>query len=151
MGDRLLKTLHETAQDLHEIGPMDVVTMREFDVLCLPPIKKYSAAQIRRLRQRAKASQAVFAACLNTSVSTVQKWGAGAKASGPFPETARPGRSQGLGSPAVKPCNPFLLSRRADRIGPSAHLRHRSLTCFAHASVGRKPHLGDGGPQTRAR
>ena len=74
MGDRLLKVLHETAQGLHEIGLMDPVTMREFDALRLAPIKQYNAAQIRRLRQRAKASQTVFAACLNTSLSTVQKW-----------------------------------------------------------------------------
>lgn len=79
MSDRLLKTLHETAQGLHEAGVMDAVTMREFDALCLPPIKQYSAAQIRRLRQRVKASQAVFAACLNTSASTVQKWEQGQK------------------------------------------------------------------------
>lgn len=58
---------------------MDAITMREFDALCLPPIKQYSAAQIRRLRQRVKASQAVFAACLNTSASTVQKWEQGQK------------------------------------------------------------------------
>ena len=50
---------------------MNAVTLREFDALCLPPIKDYSAAQIKRLRQRNKASQAVFAAVLNTSVSTV--------------------------------------------------------------------------------
>ena len=79
MSDRLLKTLHETAQGLHEAGVMDAVTMREFDALCLPPIKQYSAAQIGRLRQRVKASQAVFAACLNTSASTVQKWEQGQK------------------------------------------------------------------------
>jgi len=58
---------------------MDTVTLREFDALCLPPIKDYSAAQIKRLRQRSKASQAVFAACLNTSASTVQKWEQGQK------------------------------------------------------------------------
>jgi putative transcriptional regulator len=58
---------------------MDAVTVREFDALCLPPIKDYSAAQIKRLRQRSKASQAVFAACLNTSASTVQKWEQGQK------------------------------------------------------------------------
>lgn len=79
MSDRLLKTLHETAHGLHEAGVMDAITMREFDALCLPPIKQYSAAQIRRLRQRVKASQAVFAACLNTSASTVQKWEQGQK------------------------------------------------------------------------
>jgi len=58
---------------------MDVKTMREFDVLCLPPVKEYSAMQIKRLRTRNKASQAVFAAYLNTSPSTVQKWEQGQK------------------------------------------------------------------------
>jgi putative transcriptional regulator len=79
MSDKLLKALHETAQGLRQAGTMDAVTLREFDALCLPPIKDYSAAQIKRLRQRSKASQAVFAACLNTSASTVQKWEQGQK------------------------------------------------------------------------
>ena len=38
-----------------------------------------SAAQIRRLRTRHRVSQAVFAAYLNTSVSTIQKWEQGDK------------------------------------------------------------------------
>ncbi len=79
MSDKLLSALHETAQGLYRAGTMDTVTLREFDALCLPPIKDYSAAQIKRLRQRIKASQAVFAACLNTSASTVQKWEQGQK------------------------------------------------------------------------
>jgi putative transcriptional regulator len=79
MSDKLLKALHETARGLRQAGTMDAVTLREFDALCLPPIKEYSAAQIKRLRQRTKASQAVFAACLNTSASTVQKWEQGQK------------------------------------------------------------------------
>ena len=79
MSDKLLKVLHATAQGLHRAGTMDAMTLREFDALCLPPIKEYSAAQIRRLRQRTRASQAVFAACLNTSASTVQKWEQGQK------------------------------------------------------------------------
>jgi putative transcriptional regulator len=79
MTSKLLRALHETAKDLYEAGTMSATTMREFDALCLPPVKEYSAAQIRRLRQRTKASQAVFAACLNTSTSTVQKWEQGQK------------------------------------------------------------------------
>ncbi len=58
---------------------MDELTMREFDVLCLPPVKEYTATQIKRLRIKNKASQAVFAAYLNTSKSTVQKWEQGQK------------------------------------------------------------------------
>lgn len=81
---RILKTVHDTARGLHKAGAMDAVTLREFDALCLPPVKPLSAAQIKRIRKRTCASQAVFAAYLNTSPSTVQKWEAGAKSpSGP--------------------------------------------------------------------
>ena len=79
MTDKLLKAMHETAKGLHEAGTLDVMTMREFDALCLPPVKTYTPTQIKRLRTRYKASQAVFAAYLNTSPSTVQKWEQGQK------------------------------------------------------------------------
>jgi len=79
MSKKTLETVHETAKGLHDAGVMDATTMREFDALCLPPIKVYSAAQIKRLRLKYKASQAVFAAYLNTSKSTVQKWEQGQK------------------------------------------------------------------------
>ena len=74
-----MDTVHETAKGLHKAGVMDTTTMREFDALCLPPVKIYTANQIKKLRLRYKASQAVFAAYLNTSPSTVQKWGQGQK------------------------------------------------------------------------
>jgi putative transcriptional regulator len=76
---RILDTVHETAKGLRKAGVMDAQTMREFDALCLPPVKNLSAVQIRRIRMRNKASQAVFAAYLNTSPSTVQKWEQGQK------------------------------------------------------------------------
>ncbi|MBL1140802.1 MAG: DNA-binding transcriptional regulator [Proteobacteria bacterium] len=76
---KILNVVHESAKDLHEIGLMDDMTMREFDALCLPPVKQYSARQIKRIRLKHKASQAVFAAFLNTSKSTVQKWEQGQK------------------------------------------------------------------------
>ncbi|MES9859005.1 MAG: DNA-binding transcriptional regulator [Sedimenticola sp.] len=75
----ILDTAHETADGLHKAGVMDTKTMREFDALCLPPVKRYTATQIKRIRARNKASQAVFAAYLNTSPSTVQKWEQGQK------------------------------------------------------------------------
>jgi putative transcriptional regulator len=53
--------------------------MRQFDRLCLPPVEPLQPAQIKRIRVRANVSQAVFAALLNTSVSTVQKWEIGQK------------------------------------------------------------------------
>ncbi len=79
MTDKLLQAMHETAEGLHEAGTMDAMTMREFDALCLPPVKHYTPTQIKRLRTRYKASQAVFAAFLNLSPSTVQKWEQGQK------------------------------------------------------------------------
>ena len=79
MASRLLKSLHETAQDFADIGLIDTQTMREFDATCLPPVKDYSAEEIKSLRLRCRASQTVFAAYLNTSPSTVQKWERGDK------------------------------------------------------------------------
>jgi putative transcriptional regulator len=79
MAKSILKAVHETAKGLHKAGAMEEMTMREFDALCLPPVKSYTPAQIKRLRRRYKASQAVFAAYLNTSPSTVQKWEQGQK------------------------------------------------------------------------
>jgi putative transcriptional regulator len=75
----ILDVVHQTARGLYRAGVMRTQTMREFDRLCLPAVRDYSASQIRRLRMRNKASQAVFAAYLNTSVSTVQKWEQGEK------------------------------------------------------------------------
>ncbi len=79
MAKKILDAVHETAKGLHGAGVMDTKTMREFDALCLPPVKNLTAAQIKRLRTQNKASQAVFAAYLNTSPSTVQKWERGQK------------------------------------------------------------------------
>ena len=79
MKKTILDVVHESARDLHDAGLIDEVTLKEFDALCLPPVNVYSATQIKRIRQRSKASQGVFAAYLNTSVSTVQKWECGAK------------------------------------------------------------------------
>ncbi|GGY28750.1 helix-turn-helix domain-containing protein [Paludibacterium paludis] len=79
MTSRLLETLHETAREFAEIGLVDAQTMREFDAACLPPVKNFTADEIKNLRLRCRASQAVFAAYLNTSPSTVQKWERGDK------------------------------------------------------------------------
>ncbi|SAI51502.1 DNA-binding protein [Bordetella ansorpii] len=79
MASRLLKTLQDTAQDFAEVGLIDAQTMREFDPSILPPVRDYTASEIKALRLRHRASQAVFAAYLNTSASTVQKWERGDK------------------------------------------------------------------------
>ena len=79
---RLLEAVHETAQDLHELGFIDKRTMREYDLLCIEPVFVYSAEQIRSLRERYRLSQAVMASMLNTSLSTIQKWEIGDKRPG---------------------------------------------------------------------
>ena len=76
---RILTEINDTVRGLNRIGVLDQQTMREFDVLTVPPVRTLSARQIRAIRSRARMSQAVFAAILNTSTSTVQKWEIGAK------------------------------------------------------------------------
>ena len=75
----ILEAVHETATGLHKAGVMDQVTLREFDRLCLPPVEPLAPTQIKQIRETSKVSQAVFAALLNTSLSTVQKWEIGQK------------------------------------------------------------------------
>jgi putative transcriptional regulator len=58
--------------------------MGEFDALCHLDVHEMPPQQIKLLREQAHLSQAVFAAVLNTSLSTVQKWEVGdKKPSGP--------------------------------------------------------------------
>jgi putative transcriptional regulator len=79
---RLRKEILEAANGLYELGLMDAKTMRQFRTFKFEEPKSYSAYEIKRLRLREKASQAVFAKYLNTSVSTVQKWEIGEKKPG---------------------------------------------------------------------
>ncbi len=81
---RILAEMRQTARGLHRAGALGKQTLREFDALCVPPVRFLSARQIRAIRSRARMSQAVFAAVINASISTVQKWGIGEKCpSGP--------------------------------------------------------------------
>ncbi len=81
---RLRKELIETARGLYDLGAVDGKTLRDIEALKVESPRVYSAYEIKRLRLKEKASQAVFAAYLNTSVSTVQKWEIGEKTpSGP--------------------------------------------------------------------
>ena len=64
---------------MYRAGTIDKATMREFDESCLATPAPKEPHQIRRIRQRQKVSQPVFARYLNTSESTVEKWESGAK------------------------------------------------------------------------
>jgi putative transcriptional regulator len=74
-----MAAIHETASDLYAVGGIDRSTLRKFDVLCLTPIQKMTPRKIRALREREKASQAVFAAYLNVTPGLVSKWERGDK------------------------------------------------------------------------
>lgn len=67
------------AKGLYQANVIDATTMREFDALCLPPVKDLSATDIKKIRLKEKVSQPVFAKCLNTSLSTVKQWEQGEK------------------------------------------------------------------------
>jgi putative transcriptional regulator len=75
----LMENAHDIASDLHELGVIDLQTMRKFDVMCFPEVKNLSPAQIKNIRLREKVSQPIFAKCLNTSASTVKQWEQGEK------------------------------------------------------------------------
>ena len=75
----ILEAVHQTARGLYKAGVMDQVTLREYDRLCIPPVKPLAPEQIKKIREASHVSQAVFARLLNTSVSTVQKWEIGQK------------------------------------------------------------------------
>ena len=81
---RILEAVHETASDLHRLGFIDKRKMQKYDALCMEPVPEYDAEKIRALRKNLHLSQAVLAAVLNTSLSTVRKWEIGdKKPSGP--------------------------------------------------------------------
>ena len=70
----LLRSIHEATEDLHMIGAVDKATMRHFDVACLTPVEPLAPDGIRRIRERAQMSQAIFAKALNVTTSLVSKW-----------------------------------------------------------------------------
>ena len=74
-----LASIHETAEALHGAGFVNKQTMREFNELCLTPVKPLTAGEIRALREREGASQAVFARYLNVTAGLISQWERGEK------------------------------------------------------------------------
>ena len=58
---------------------LDQLTLREMDPEWLDQIEPLKPVDIKRIREGAHVSQAVFARLLNTSLSAVQKWEIGKK------------------------------------------------------------------------
>lgn len=76
---KVLAAIHETAGDLYDAGLINRRSMKSFDELCLTPVKPLSPRQIRQLRVRENASQAVFARYLNVTTGLVSQWERGEK------------------------------------------------------------------------
>ena len=74
-----LAGVHETAAGLAEAGVLDKRTMKAFDELCLTPVEPLSPQEIRAIRARENASQAVFARYLNVTTGLVSQWERGEK------------------------------------------------------------------------
>lgn len=74
-----LAAVHETATGLADAGVMAKQTMKAFDDMCLTPVEELTADQIREIRLREKASQAVFARYLNVTKGLVSQWERGEK------------------------------------------------------------------------
>lgn len=75
----IFDAVHETARDFHRLGFISKRNMHQFDALCMEPVPDYDSEKIRALRDHLQLSQAVLAAVLNTSLSTVRKWEGGEK------------------------------------------------------------------------
>ena len=74
-----LRSLHAVAEDLHAVEAIDKATMRRFDVACLTPAEALAPEAIRRIRESANMSQAIFALALNVTTSLVSQWERGEK------------------------------------------------------------------------
>lgn len=79
MRKTIKNSIMATVNDLHEIGVVDTITMRNLETLCLPELPEYTPEKISAIRRELKLSQAALAALMNISKSTVQKWEQGEK------------------------------------------------------------------------
>jgi putative transcriptional regulator len=81
---RLAKALLETAEDMHRIGVIDAaahekITLRHLGDKAGPSVEPMSGEDIRRVREQARLSQAVFARYLKLTVGYVSQLERGAK------------------------------------------------------------------------
>lgn len=74
-----LAAVHETVLGLKEAGLLNKQTMATFDEICLTPVEQLRAVQIRRIRARENASQAVFERYLNVTTGLISQWERGEK------------------------------------------------------------------------
>jgi putative transcriptional regulator len=73
------EAIHSSVSGMYRAGTIDKATMRKFDESCLAVPAPLGPKRIKRIREKQRVSQPVFARYLNTSESTVEKWESGAK------------------------------------------------------------------------
>ncbi len=78
-GSELLASANETALGMTDAGVMTKQTMKAFDETCRTPVEEMAAEEIRALRLRENASQAVLARYLNVTTGLVSQWERGEK------------------------------------------------------------------------
>jgi putative transcriptional regulator len=76
---KISAAIHQTAEDMYAGGLIDKRRMQKFDQSCLTRVKPMKPKQIRALRLREDASQAVFARYLNVTTGLVSQWERGEK------------------------------------------------------------------------
>lgn len=77
--ERLRAEIVEMTQALHKIGAvsgdeLEMTTLKMLGKDALPKVEAMPPAEIVKVRQEAKVSQAVLAALMNVAVSTVSQW-----------------------------------------------------------------------------
>lgn len=74
-----LAAIHEMAEGLHQVGVISKRRLREFDAMCLTPVKKFSPDEIKAIRAETCVSQRVFARYINVSPGLISQWERGEK------------------------------------------------------------------------
>lgn len=74
-----LRSLHLAAKDLRAVDALDKAMMRHFDVACVTPVDALKPQAIKRIREHARMSQAIFALVLNVTTPLVSQWERGEK------------------------------------------------------------------------
>ena len=70
------------AQDLHAVGAMKKVTLRQIEDIAVPKVRSFSPIDVRNIREKNALSQPVFARYLNVAATTVSQWEQGKKKPG---------------------------------------------------------------------
>lgn len=76
---RIIKEMDTFISHVKELEVLDKKTMKNIEDTIFPSLKMFTSSQIKKIRENAKVSQAVFAKFLNVATSTVSQWEQGKK------------------------------------------------------------------------